>query len=268
MIDHVRCSLTTLVRGLRSSPWLFVTAVVTLAAATGMNVAMVGLVDRALLSPPQQIADPDRLYAVGFEHRFEDGPTQRMLTTSYPKYRRLSRDVPAFEGTAAWQAAPTSVTIDGEQVRADTMLVSNSYFRLLGALPAMGPGIGGAQNDMRPVAVLSHAFWTAAFGGDAGVLGRRLRVRGIDFEVAGVMPRGFGGHASAAIDLWLPITVAMSGSPGWDTEPRNIVSVLARLRSGEQAAAAIGQGNAALAGTRAVPQLGDAVATSAFSKKR
>jgi len=245
MIEPIRCSLLTLVRGLRSSPRLFVVAVVTLAAAAGMNVAMVGLVDRALLSPPGHLTDPGRLFAVGFDHQVSDAPPQRMLTTSYPKFRRLSLEVPALEGAAAWQSSPASVTIDGSQVRADTMLVSGGYFGLLGAAPFLGPGMVEGD-DTRPIAVLSHAFWTRAFGADRHALGRHFRVRGIDFEVAGVMPRGFGGHAAASVDLWLPMTVAMRGSPGWDTEPRNIVSVLARLRAAEPVAAAAAQATAAL----------------------
>ena len=245
MIERIRGSVVTLVRGLRSSPWLFITAVVTLAAAAGMNLAMVGLVDRALLSPPGHLTDPERLFAVGFDHQAGEGSPQRMLTTSYPKYRQLAVDVPALQRVAAWQTAPASLTIDGDQVRADTMLVSSGYFRLLGTAPVLGAGMQDGDETVA-VAVLSHAFWTKAFGADRGVLGRRLRVRGIDFDVAGVMPRGFGGHASASVDVWLPLAVAMSGTPGWDTQPRNIVSVLARVRGGESVAAAAGQATAAL----------------------
>src|SRR4051812_15037235 len=69
MIERIHSSSVTLVRGLRSSPWLFITAVITLAAAAGMNIAMVGLVDRALLSPPGHVTVPERLFAVGFDHR-------------------------------------------------------------------------------------------------------------------------------------------------------------------------------------------------------
>ena len=244
MIERIRSSRVTLVRGLRSSPWLFITALITLAASAGMNVAMVGLVDRALLSPPGHLTDPARLVAVGFDHQAPDGTPQRMLTTSYPKYRQLAVGVPALERVAAWQSAPASVTIDGDQVRADAMLVSSGYFQVLGTAPVLGPGMLDGE-DVRPIAVISHAFWTKQFGADARVLGRRVRVRGMDFEVAGVMPRGFGGHASASVDLWLPLAVAMSGTPGWDTAPRNIVSVLARVGDGGTAMAA-GQATAAL----------------------
>ncbi|MEO5894273.1 MAG: ABC transporter permease [Vicinamibacterales bacterium] len=246
MHERVTDRLAGVLRGFRSSPWLVTVAVGTLAAAIAMNVAMVGLVDRALLSPPRLVADPDSLFAAAFDHQAADGHVQRMSTTSYVTFRSLASDVVALKGAAAWQSAPSSVTIDGDQVRAETMLVSSGYFDLLGTAPAFGRGITGPDSQQRPVAVLSHSFWTSAFGADRGVLGRRIRVRGIDFEVAGIMPRGFGGHASAAVDLWLPISVAMSGSPGWDTEPRNIVSVLARIRAGASAVTAAGQATAAL----------------------
>jgi putative ABC transport system permease protein len=257
MIERIRSGRVTLVRGLRSSPWLFIAALITLAGSAGMNVAMVGLVDRALLSPPGHLTDPGHLFALGFDHQTPDGSPQRMVTTSYPTFRQLAADVPALERVAAWQSAPASVTIDGDQVRADAMLVSSGYFQLLGTTPALGPGM--PEGDLRAVAVISHAFWTKQFGADVLVLGRRLRVRGMDFEVAGVMPRGFGGHASASVDLWLPLEVAMSGTPGWDTAPRNIVSVLARVGNGGTAMAA-GQATAALGQPVAfVPLLGGEV---------
>src|SRR5881392_1065667 len=119
-------------RSLKLSPGLSVAAVLTLSLAIGTNAGMIGLVDRALLSAPPGIADPGRLVTVAFE-RGDGNERVRMASTSYVTYRALRDGVSGFAGVAAWQPAPTTVALDGDQVHADGMLVSGSYFEVLGA---------------------------------------------------------------------------------------------------------------------------------------
>ena len=73
------------IRALKSTPGPVAAAILTLALAIGMNAGMVGLVDRALLSPPEQVADPDRVVTLAFE-RGEGDERARMMTTSYVTY--------------------------------------------------------------------------------------------------------------------------------------------------------------------------------------
>ena len=54
--------------------------------------------------------------------------------------------------------------------------------------------------DGPPVAVLSYAFWTHAFGADPSVVGRSLLLRGEPYTVVGVMPRRFLSTSRA--DVW------------------------------------------------------------------
>lgn len=156
--------------------------------------------------------------------------------------------VAAFAGSAAWQRLPATVVRDADQIPAQAMLVSGSFFEVLGARPRVGRAILPEHDRAaaEPVAVLSHAFWRTAFGGDGTVLGRRLSVNGLEYVVAGVMPPGFSGHSTATVDLWIPLAAAMRQSPGWDQDPyRRVTAVLARLAPGANAAAAIAQANAA-----------------------
>ena len=86
MLDRLLCDVTAVVMGLRVSRGLLATAVLTLAGGIGMNAAMLGLVDRALLSPPRHVADPEELFLAVFEGE-TDGRAFRMTTTSYPVFR-------------------------------------------------------------------------------------------------------------------------------------------------------------------------------------
>src|SRR5687768_15626477 len=74
--------LGSAIRALKSTPGPVAAAILTLALATGMNAGMVGLVDRALLSPPEQVADPDRVVTLAFE-RGEGDERSRLISTSY-----------------------------------------------------------------------------------------------------------------------------------------------------------------------------------------
>ena len=70
-------------------------------------------------------------------------------------------------------------------------LVTANYFNVLGVQPSLGRAF--APDDERaagasPVIVLSHELWKQRFNGDAGVIGRAVRVNGRTFTVVGVAP--------------------------------------------------------------------------------
>ncbi len=241
-------------RSLTSSLGLALAALFTLALSIGMNAGMIGLVDRAFLSPPSQVADPGRVVNLGFE-RGEGQQRARMMSTSYVTYRSLRDSVPGFAAVAAWQATSTSILVDGEQVHADGMIVSGNYFDLLGATARIGRPIQPPDDRgaAEPAIVLGHAFWRSAFGADPNVLGRRVTAGGLDYVIAGVMPPGFSGHSASNVDVWVPFAAAMRKTPGWDEQPYMLVaSIIARVAPGMTAAAASDQA-AAVVGAKVVP---------------
>ena len=234
-------------RSLRAHSGLLAAAILTLALATGLNAAMVGLVGRAFLNPPDHLADPERLVTLAFE-RGEGDRRFRMTSTSYVAFAAVRDHVPAFAGSAAWQRTAATVLRDGDQHQIDAMLVSGRYFDVLGTRPRLGRGIA-AEHDRaasEPVAVLSHAFWRSSFGGDPAVLGRPIVVNGLDYVIAGVMPPGFSGHSAASVDVWIPFAAAMRHSPGWEQDPyRRMTAILARLAPDANEAAARAQAGTA-----------------------
>src|SRR5262245_24432439 len=172
MLDRLRFDITSAVRGLVATPAPTITALVTLAVAIGINLAMLGLVQRALSGLPEHVADPSRLFTVGFEHDFGDRRLV-MTTTSYATFTTLQADVPAIAGAAAWRRASTVAVVGDEQVQMDSMVVSGSYFDALGARARVGRTILPADDaEGAPVAVLSDALWTRTFYRDPAIVGR------------------------------------------------------------------------------------------------
>ena len=241
MMERLRVALRTSLRSLAATPALVVAAILTLAVAGGVNLAMFGLIDRALLSAPVGLVDPDRIFTLGFQPPGEPASGGLMTTTSYLSFTEIRDGVASFEA-AAFQRAPATVLIDGDQRRVNSMLVSGEYFDVLGADAARGRIANVRDNEpgARPVAVISDAFWRSALRADAGVIGRRLSARTVEYEIVGVMPEGFSGHSPLDVDFWVPFAAALRDTPNWDRDPlrRNTLSIVARLHDAANEAAA------------------------------
>ena len=234
MIERLRSDLIDAVRALVATPVTTFATVLLLAVAVGANLAVFGLIDRAILTPTRHVVRPDRLFTLAFEVPNDASPGAGMTTTSYVAFDTLREHAPSIAGIAAWRRTSTTVIVSGEQARAEAMLVSGSYFAVLGAVPQLGRAIEPADDQVSSgAAVISHAFWRSVFGGDPGVLGRRITVNRIEYVVAGVMPAGFSGHSATRVDIWVPLAAAMRDTPGWNRDGfRNVVSIIARVEPG------------------------------------
>ncbi len=247
MCERLRSDLTDAVRALLATPVTTFATVLVLAVAVGANLAVFGLIDRAILTPARHVVRPGRLFTLAVEIPNDASRGAGMTSTSYVAFDTLREHTPSIAGLAAWRRTSTTVVISGEQTRAEAMLVSGSYFAVLGAVPQLGRAIAPADDHVASAAaVISHAFWRSAFGSDPDVLGRRVTVNRIDFVVSGVMPAGFSGHGATRVDMWVPLAAAMRDTPGWNLDTfRNIVTIIARIEPGEDVAA-VAQASAAL----------------------
>ena len=123
MIERLRNDVVSALRSLRSRPATAAGTVLTLAIAAGINLAMFGLIDRALLSPPARVADPDRVFTLAFQHSGPDGQPFAMGTTSYVMFESVRSGVPEAT-TSAWHKSSTGAVVEGTSIQIDAMLVS------------------------------------------------------------------------------------------------------------------------------------------------
>ena len=241
MLERLRSDLIDAVRSLLATPVTTFATVLLLAVATGANLAVFGLIDRAILTPARHVVRPDRLFTLAFGVPGDAARGAGMTSTSYVAFDTIREHAPAH---GAGRGLAEDVH-DGRRSRRSRCAPTRCWCRArtspsLAPCARLGRVIEPADDEVSSAtAVISHAFWRTAFGGDPGVLGRHVTVNRIEYVVSGVMPPGFSGHSATRVDVWVPFAAAMRDVPGWNRDAfRNFVSIIARVEAGEDVAAA------------------------------
>jgi predicted permease len=240
-------------RRLLKTPLVSAVAILSLALGIGANAAIYSLFDQALLRalPVERPQELVNFSAPGPKPGSNScGPAGGCDDVfSYPMFRDLERQQTVFTGVAGHVPFGANLAFEGQTVSGGGLLVSGSYFPVLGVRPAVGRLLD--QNDDRNigghfVAVLSHAFWTTRLGANPNVLNSTMIVNGQGLTIVGVAPRGFSSTTlGVEPEVFVPMTMREQMVPGWKVfENRRAywMYVFARLKAGtsiEQARAAI-----------------------------
>jgi predicted permease len=213
-----------------------------LALGIGANTAIFSFFNHALLKR-LPVPQPEQL--VTFT---APGPKQgrtsssnagnRDAVFSYPLYRDLERGQQPFTGIAAHREISANISHGNRTSNELALLVSGSYFPVLGVQPALGR-LFTQSDDRTPgahrVAVLTHAYWRSRFGEDPSILNDTIYVNGQAFIVVGVTPRGFQGTtAEETPRVFLPVTMGKAIHADYDleTRPEHWLYLIARLKPG------------------------------------
>jgi predicted permease len=233
-------------------------AVLSLAVGIGANTATFSFAD-GLLFRPLPVPDPEEVITVG-SINVATGGTSTLLA-SYPDYIDLRDAIEGFAGgLTAFEHSAVQLATNSDatpEIRTVT-LVSGNYFSAMGVQPALGRAFRPDEDEVLgrdAVAILSHSFWARALAADPDVLGRRVRMNGIEFTVIGVAPEPFIGlDMFVRPDLYVPLMMwpALVGEEPSPLEQRDrrVIDVRGRLRDGvtlEQASADVARIGAALA---------------------
>ena len=249
-MDDLGQDLRYALRTLASKPGFTLVVVLTLALGIGANTAIFTLMDQVLfrLLP---VKEPERLVVVdapgpfsGQSHNHSD----TLTPMSHPLFLELRDKSGAFEGALAEYTTALHVSVGNQTDPVDGVLVSGTFFDVLGLRPAAGRLLG-ADDDRtpgaHPVVVLGHGFWTRRFAADPRAVGQTLLVNGQRMTVVGVAPAGFNGiDVGESPDVYVPLMMLSQVVPTWnrglgDWRVRWL-TVMARLKDGltrDQAAA-------------------------------
>lgn len=188
-MDTFLLDLKLAFRGLLRAPGFALTALLTLALGIGANTAMFSLVDQTLLKP-LPFRDPGRLVMV-----YSTNPSQGWATASMsaPNFQDYARENTTLESLIALSSQSMSLSGDGQPMVVPAGRVSAGFFGMLGVNPVLGRTFA-KEDDAEggaPVAVLTNELWRGRFGADPAIIGRSIRLDGIDTQVVGVLPPHF-----------------------------------------------------------------------------
>ena len=232
-------------RTFTKTPFITAVAVLSLALGIGANAAIYSLFDQMLLrSLPVQ--NPDQLVNLrapgpqpGSQSCNQAGGCD--ATFSYLMFRDLEKADGPFSGVAAHRLFGANLAFEGHTLSATGLLVSGSYFPVLGVRPAMGRVFGVSDDQTigeSPVAVLSYNYWENRLGKDPTVLNRTLIVNGHPMTVVGVAAQGFTGTTlGTEPDIFVPLSMRAQMEPWFvgqfDNRRSYWAYVFARLKPGE-----------------------------------
>src|SRR5688572_12421545 len=184
------------VRMLRKNPGFSFVAMTSIALGVGANAAMFSLADTLVLRP-LTAPRPDEIVNVTTVAPRSGFATPTAAALSYPDYEEVRDRNRSFSSLAGFRLIVASFANRSDQPAQRTfgMAVSGNLFDMLGVQPVLGRALGVADDRVGRDAgvVLDHDLWQQQFAGDRNVVGRVIRVAGVDMTVIGVMPPGFSG---------------------------------------------------------------------------
>jgi predicted permease len=246
-------NLRLAVRMLFRTPAISLIAILSLAIGIGANTAIFSLYNQMLLRP-LPVRDPHALVNLaapgpknGSQSSNQAGSAEN--TFSYLMFRDLEKAKGRFTGVAAHRLVDANLGFKGQTTAGQGMLVSGSYFDVLGLTPAAGRLIG-IRDDVTPgaheVVVLSHGYWQTRFAMSPAIIGDTLVVNGVPMTIIGVAPEGFTGTTLGALPrIFVPLSMRERLAAPWkglDNRRSYWAYVFARLQPGatpEAAEAAI-----------------------------
>ena len=200
------------VRQLRRNLGFTVVAALTLALAIGANTAIFSVIEAVLLRPlPYRNPNGLALFA---DPQFPNDPKEGgFLLKDLEAYKSQAQ---SFESLAFYYRdsgfSRVTVTITGDPESVQGAFVSDNFFRVMGVPPLLGRVFAADEERRRDrVAVLSYGLWLRRFGGSRDVIGKNLRIDGMDSEIIGVMPESFQFPARDQ-QFWAPLTT----NPFWN----------------------------------------------------
>jgi putative ABC transport system permease protein len=212
-------ALTLALRSLLRRPAYTLTALLLLALGAGANAAVFSVV-RGVLLRPLPYHEPDRLATIW--------PETFVSYDDLAFWRERARSLEQIAGMSpGWMM---SMVVPGLEPRKVTGgRTTDNFFATLGVSAARGRTLqpGDAAAGAPKVLVISAALHAGHFGGDPNIVGRHVSLDGVDFAIAGVMPREFE-YREPGTDVWTAMPFVAGGRENRAT----FLLAFGRLRAG------------------------------------
>jgi predicted permease len=209
-------------RMLRKSSAFTFFAVFALALGVGASSVMFSAVDSILLRP-LAYRDADDLVVILNHGR---GP---IAPANYFDWKAQSKSFESMGAAEYW--TPDLTNVDRPS-KLWALRITPDILPMLGIQPVLGRAFASEEDQTGHEfeVVLSYALWQRQFGGDPGVLGRRMSLDGKSYAIVGVMPARFkfAPFWATKAELWAPLALGTRAS---DREGSSL-RIFARLAQG------------------------------------
>src|SRR5260221_3509100 len=228
-MESLRQDLRMGVRTLAKSPGFAAVAILTLALGIGANAAIFSIV-YGVLQRPLPYHDPASLILVRAQRDFAGHRRPSTFSAfEIADWTERSHTLASLAGYSAGDHA-----LEGRDVvePLEGAFVSETFFSTIGEPPAVGRLLG-PEDDLSPVAVISHRLWLRLFNGGPSGVGEAITLSGRVYTVVGVAAPDFR-FPSDRVDVWTPMGLARQGglAPWLNFRRGGGVSFVARLTPG------------------------------------
>ena len=212
------------VRQLARMPGFTAVAALTLAIGIGATTAIFSIVHAVVLRP-LPYHEPERLVRVYSIRRGSEGST---AAANFVRWRERARSFSSIVPVEFRNF--TLVTDDRPAEQLTGARVSADFFTALGAQLLLGRSFTKDEDEpgRANVVVLNERYWRSRFNADSTIVGRAIRLNGVEHVVIGVAPSSADVMSSDA-SAWVPI--AFTAEERADSR-KGYLDVFARLAPG------------------------------------
>jgi predicted permease len=210
MIDFVLQDLRLAMRRLGQTPAFTTVTIATLALAIGANTTTFSALNQFLLRP-LPVERPNELVFLN---------SRGGVTQSYPNYLSFRDRNRSLSGLIAGRIAPVGLSYGDKNSYIWGYEATGNYFDVLGIRALIGRTLT-PEDDRRsspnPVIVISYQAWQSRFAADPSIVGKKVKLNGLDYSVVGVAPKGFfGTELLLSPEFWVPMAMEPQIEPGND----------------------------------------------------
>jgi putative ABC transport system permease protein len=186
-------------RMLRRTPGFTLVAVLTLGLGIGAATAIFSIISGVLVRP-LSYREPGRVVNLWVDFGVGAQSLPAMSPGDFKDYQQRTRlfdSIGAASG-GGLVGATGALGEGGNVERVDVSTVTANFFQTVGIDPLYGRHFTAEEEAAGGpnVVILSHRLWVSRFAADPAIVGRRIRLDGLDQTVVGVLP--------ATGRLWLP----------------------------------------------------------------
>jgi predicted permease len=179
------------------------TVVLTFSVCIAANTALFAIVNGVVLRP---LPVPDASSILIMSNDYPRAGVAGSNNSASGDYFDRLREMTAFETHAMFHDRNQTVELNATPQQIHGMLVTPSWFKLLGLSPMLGRAFRDDEGEVGrdQEVILSHGLWEQLYAGDKSALGRSLRISDRPFTVVGVMPPNFD-FIDPGVRLWMPL---------------------------------------------------------------